>query len=392
MWTKELLNKLYDEVMPLFKEDIFALNDYMAKNPELGGSEFESSKRIVALLRKHGISVEYPFAGFDTAFRASINPGKTKKVALLAEYDALPTIGHACGHCASGMSTVMAALSLNRVCNDIDVQFDIIGTPDEEVHGTKCNMASDHVFDNYDFVAMVHMGGVNTVEVDFIALDARIIEFKGAPAHAAQCPEAGRNALNAARLFFDAVDMMRQHVIQSARLHGYIKNGGVASNIVPDYTMIEFISRAPKRTDLADITLWVEDIARAAAMATRTDVTISKFGEPFHELHISDLEKEVMLACYDALDMEVCSDTGTFVGSSDIGNVDYFCPAFHPIVSIGKPLLCHTKEFGEAMVDPSTHTAIENGAKYLIQLVFRLYGDPKLLSALRTEHKAYRGY
>ena len=151
----------------------------MAENPECGSQEFESSAAIVALLRKYGIETEYPFAGFDTAFKGVINPENKNRMVLLAEYDALRGIGHACVHCASGSASVLAALALNNVRDKLDFGVDIIGTPDEEINGDKCYMAQDGVFDGYDFAVMVHMGGFNTANVNFIALDGLGFKWHG---------------------------------------------------------------------------------------------------------------------------------------------------------------------------------------------------------------------
>ena len=248
------------------------LNDNMARNPEIGSQEYNSSSAIVELLRKYGIETEYPFAGFATAFKGIINPKKEKRMAVLAEYDALRGMGHACGHCASGSASVMAALAFHSVEDQLPFGVDIIGTPDEEIIGVKCLMADQGIFDGYDFAIMVHMGGASMIDVNFIALDGLQFIWHGASAHAASAPEQGRNALNAARLFMDATDMMRQHIIQEARIHGVIRDGGIASNIVPDRAEVEFLTRAPKRAQLNDITQWVKECAQAAAMATRTQV------------------------------------------------------------------------------------------------------------------------
>lgn len=391
MQEKELRDLLLMQVSD-FEEEVNALNDYMAENPETGSEEYESSRKIVELLRKYGIDVEYPFAGFDTAFKGVINPEKKNRMALLVEYDALRGLGHACGHCASGASSVLAALALNQVKDQLDFGIDIIGTPDEEVNGDKCHMADDGVFDGYDFAAMVHMGAINTAEVKFIALDGLGFKWHGVPAHAAAAPEKGRNALNAARLFMEATDMMRQHVIQETRMHGFIKQGGVASNIVPDEVEIEFITRAPKREDLNDITAWVKDCAKAAAMATRTELEMFLVGAPFHELHISEIGKRIMEECFEDLGIDFIKGKSAMTGSSDIGNVDYRCPAFHPVMGIGKNYDPHTKEFADEMTCPGTHQAIKNSANYLLTLAAKLYTDQELLARLKADHKAYRGY
>ena len=166
------------------------------------------------------------------------------------------------------------------------------------------------IFDGYDFVAMVHMGPQTTAEVQFIALDGIGARWHGKPAHAAGEPWSGRNALNAARLFFDATDAMRQHIIPEARIHGIIKNGGEASNIVPELSEVEFLTRAPKRKDLDDITEWVKDCARAAASATRTEVEIFSLCEPFHDLYVSPLEKAAVEEGFRELGLDYAESIG----------------------------------------------------------------------------------
>lgn len=375
-----------------YQTSAFDLSDGMAREPEIGLQEYKSSAAIVQLLRGSGMEVEYPFAGFETAFRGRICPERKRRMALLAEYDALRGLGHACGHCASGSSSVLAALAFQALREEYDFGVDIIGTPDEEFSGLKANMADMGIFDPYDFVAMVHMGPNTTAEVNYIALDALGIRWHGRPAHAAGEPWSGKNALNAARLFFDAIDMMRQHIIPDARIHGFIKNGGEASNIVPDLTEVEFLTRAPRRRDLDEITEWVRDCARAAAMATKTEAEIFSIGPSYYELYVSDLEKRAIENCFRELGLDFVSGKTAGAGSSDIGNADYRCPALHPVMSIGKPYTCHTNEFAEAMLSEETHQAIVNAASLLITLTVNLYGNPESLRAIQEDHKSYRGY
>lgn len=371
-----------------YSDEIFALSDYMAQNPEIGSMEFKSSERIVKMLGDHGMKVEYPFAGLPTAFRAEINPEAKRRAALMSEYDALPEIGHACGHCASGSASAMAALVLHEFRGECDFGIDLIGTPDEEMTGGKCYMVEEGVFDGYDFAAMVHMGATSGFMSNVIALDGMLIRYKGVPAHAAGAPEKGRNALNSARLFFDAVDMMRQHIIPEARLHGYIRSGGSASNVVPEYSEIEFLSRAPMRKDLDEITEWVKECARAAAIATRTEFEIERLGKPFHDMYVSKPGAELITRIYEEMGLEMEERKGS--GSSDVGNVDYVCPAFQTLMGIGQNIGTHTREFAEAMTDPRTHAAIVNAAKFLIKLVTKLYGSPDLLESVQEAHRKHR--
>ena len=390
MEMRELRDKLLESIREQ-QEAAFALSDAMARDPEVGGQEFKSSAAIVALLRGSGIQVEYPFAGFETAFIGRICPERKRRMALLAEYDALRGLGHACGHCASGSASALAALAFQALRREYDFGVDIIGTPDEEFGGLKAFMADQGVFDQYDFAAMVHMGPFTTAEVSFIALDGMTFQWYGKPAHAASEPWKGVNALNAARLFLDATDMMRQHVIPEARMHGFVKYGGAASNIVPELAEVEFLTRAPKRRDLDQITAWVKDCAQAAAAATRTELEISPAGPPYHELYVSRLEKQAIEDCFRGLGLDFAAETG-MTGSSDMGNVDYRCPALHPIMGIGRPYTCHTKEFAEAMPTEETHQAIVNAASLLAALAAKLYGEPETLRAIQADHRAYRGY
>ena len=173
-------------------------------------------------------------------------------------------------------------------------------------------------------------------------------------------------------------------------MHGIIKQGGEASNVVPDLTEIEFITRAPRRADLNGITEWVKDCARAAAMATKTGLELFPVGIPFHDLYVSGLRQKVMDETFDELGMEY-DDTAGMTGSSDIGNVDYVCPAFHPMAGIGVEQGCHTHEFAEAMTGETTHRAIEDSAKFMLTLIIRLYSNEELLERIKAEHREYRG-
>lgn len=382
---------MFEKIIKEYEEEVIALNDNLADNPEIGCEEYKSSKAIVDLLRKHGIAVEYPFNNMETAFKGTINKGKEKKFALLTEYDALRGMGHACGHCASGSISVLAALVLNSIRDEIDAQIDIIGTPDEEITGGKIYMAKDGVFDQYDTAIMIHMFGKNAVSMPFLALDAYIYKFTGAPAHAAAAPWEGRNALNAVRLTFDALDMMRQHVTDDVRIHGYIKEGGVASNIVPHITEAEICLRAMERTNLDYVVNWAHDIGKAAAMATRTEVEITMLGEQFHDLSQKETGNKILEGLFTDLGRDLTPMSNVPSGSSDAGNVDYVCPVFHPVISIGKNLGPHTQEFADEMKSPGTHKAILDGGEIIVRFLKILSEDSEKLENIKKEHSRNRG-
>lgn len=378
---------MYESEIESFRAEVMQLNDYIADNPETGSEEFKASKAIVTLLRKHGIDVEFPFNDMDTAFRGTINRGKSKKFAILTEYDALRGLGHACGHCASGSISVFAALILNELRESIDAQIDIIGTPDEETKGGKVYMVNDGVFNDYDAVIMIHMFNMNAVSMPFLALDSYEYIFYGAPAHASASPWEGRNALNALRLAFDAMDMMRQHVTEDVRIHGYISEGGAAANIVPDRTRAEFTFRARERDTLDDVVKWAHDIGEAAAKATRTSVEINRLGEKYDNMTEKVTGSRLLEEIYGKLSLPLVPTDSVPKGSSDIGNVDSVIPAFHPIISIGKNFGVHTREFAEEMKNEGTHNAIEQGAQIITEFIKTLSERDDLLDKIKQEHK-----
>ncbi len=391
MIKEQLYKQLVEQIFPQIQENVYELNQFMAINPEISQQEYKSSEKIVQLLKAHGFEVEYPFCGIPTAFKATLNNHSKNKAGILVEYDALPDVGHGCGHCASGAISILAGLALSKVAHEMDVQIDIIGTPDEEYAGAKSFMSDQHVFDDYDFVTMVHLAKSNFIDCNFIALDGTAFKFKGKAAHAAQAPHKGANALNAARLFFDMTDMMRQHVLEDTKMHGYIKSGGVASNVVPEYAEVEFLTRAPKREYLNYVTNWVKDCAKAAAMATKTEVEIIPLGAPFHELYISQSTRNLLLDIFKELNLDIPlpDEQESVTGSSDIGNVNYICPVFHPFIGIGGQRELHTKEFAEAMTEQNIENVIINGALIIIKLFLKLYSDESILSKIQLEHKAY---
>jgi amidohydrolase len=381
---KELIQKYYDEII--------ALNDFMADNPEIGGEEYRASKRMVQLLENHGIPVEYPFAGMDTAFRGIINKGKGRKAAILVEYDALRGLGHACGHCASGSLSILAALILNDLKERIPAEIHVIGTPDEEMHGGKVPMVKAGVFNGMDFALMIHMSNKNALFSKFLALDAYKFTFHGKSAHASSIPWEGRNALNSMRLFFDAMDMMRQHLKDDVRLHGYIVKGGDASNIIPHYTEAEVLVRAASRNYLDQVSKWVMDCAQAAALATRTTWNVEEIGEKYDSLWRNISGEKVLENIYRDLGLALVDTSQETGGSSDIGNVSSVCPAFHPYLDIGKDLNAHTQEFAQAMKTKRTHRAIALGGEIIARFVMDVYSIPGAIEEIIEEFKGGHGH
>lgn len=247
------LTEQFSSACESFAQEAFTINYTLAKNPELSSHEFKSVKTIGAVLEKHGIPVTYEFCNLPTAFKASavkVDHPKGRLV-ILCEYDALPDVGHACGHCASGSMSTLAALALHKMQQDgvaFNMDIDITGTPDEEAMGCKVDMCNAGVFKNYDFAIMVHLDGEETrPNSQFLALDCFRATFHGKPAHAAGEPWNGINAVNGVQLAIHAMDMLRQQVRPESRIGTWIINGGTASNVIPATGELEVTVRHTER-------------------------------------------------------------------------------------------------------------------------------------------------
>lgn len=362
------------------------INDDLADHPELSGEEVESSRKIVALLNQEGYRTEYPFAGYDTAFKAVYGENKhSRKIAILTEYDALPGIGHACGHCTSAAISLLAGLALKDLQDQIDADIHIIGTPAEETEGAKCVMVKKGVFDEYDMAMMVHLYDENLLAPKVQALDSFFYTFHGKTAHASAAPWEGNNALNGVQLMFHALDMLRQHVKPDVRIHGVIRDGGLAPNIVPETASAEFYIRSMDRGYLTELLKKVEDCARGAAIATQTTYEKISGGEPFDNLKANQTGLQVLAQAYEELDLTL-GDSERIFGSSDAGNVSMVCPTFHPTIQIVEPgIATHTRAFAEAVKSPRAYQAILDGAKVIILQILNIFTDGEKYKAMKED-------
>ena len=367
-------------------EEICRLNDDIADHPELSGEEFRTSEKIVEYLRSRDFDVEYPFNNMGTAFRATYGKNNHhRKIALLAEYDALPEIGHACGHSAICSISILAALALKKLQDQLDADIHIIGTPAEETYGGKCIMVEDGVFDQYDFAILVHPNHFSASGANLLALDSAIYDFYGKASHGAAAPWEGINALNAARLLFDSVDMFRQHVRPDVRIHGIINHGGVAANIVPDYAQVSMYTRASDRHYLNEITKRVDTMAECAAMMTGCTYQKTVPDKPFDNLKSNPAVEAVISDTFAELEVPTtCTDA--LFGSSDIGNVSFRCPAFHPVLKVCDAPI-HTAEFAAIMKSDALHGAIRTGALLISYTIAKIFSNPILYEEMLAQFK-----
>lgn len=376
---------LIDEAIEKNIDPVWDLNLYMASHPELGGQEYEASRRMKDMLEKSGFAITYPYCNIPTSFNAQRGQ-RGPSVALLAEYDALPEIGHGCGHCLHGGMTLLAGLALSPLLERIPGILYVIGTPSEETNGAKVTLAKNGVFDSMDLAMMIHCNDTtNYVQYRSLAMDAIEFTFKGQTAHAAGAPWEGRNALNGVQLFFHAIDMLRQHVKPTVRMHGIISHGGEAPNIVPDRASAKFYFRAMERTYLDRVLEKAFNCAKGAAMATETSIQWENVEFSFDEMRPNHTAEEMMEEIFKECGVDTVSAPGPG-GSSDMGNVSQHCPALQPLLAITQvPTPHHTRAFAEAVTTPEARETLKTGARILARAALRTFLDSFFREEMRAE-------
>lgn len=387
MGTYENLVKEADKKIGLFHQELIELNDDIADHPEVGTQEFRTSAKMVELLRNKGYNVEYPYAGLETAYRGIYGSNNHRyKIALLAEYDALPEIGHACGHCLSGSISLLAGLALRDLQDALDADIHIVGTPDEEYNGGKPKMIRSDGFEGYDMAMMIHLFDDNQIYIKAMALDTYTYYFHGQAAHASAAPWEGRNAFNGCQLFFHAIDMLRQHVKSDIQVHGIIRNPGEAPNIVPEEVSAELYIRGFDRPYLNEVVSRIDDCAEGAAIATQTTWEKKATAEVFDNMKLLPFGNELLTEVYEELGIELNGNPDKNFGSTDCGNVSSICPTFQStlqVVKAGTPI--HTREFAAAMKTDRAHQVLATGAKVISRQVIKIFADEKNIEKLKKE-------
>ena len=381
---KELLAKVYRSIED-HKEYAFSVSDDIAAHPELSGEEFRTSEIFCGWLRDEGFVVEMPYCGMETAFIAKKGSGKPR-VAILVETDALPEVGHGCGHNLSGTMSALAGTAVGRAMDAIDGELLVIGTPAEETWGAKCRMADMGVMDDVDLAIMIHCTSAkNLVSMTTPALQGWNITYTGIASHAAAAPWDGRNAFNGARLFFDALDMMRQHVRPETRMHGIIKECGKAVNTVPDKAVIHLELRSPDKKYLEKITERVKKCAEGAAAATETELVFEKNYTSFdNTLELSSLEK-IVQSGFDSVGLPTAEKEAPG-GASDMGDISWCCPSIQPLLSIvDTPVPLHTAEFEAATRSGLGHERLAAGAKIIAYTALKILLDAAARKEVKEE-------
>lgn len=344
---------MINEVLQLtddLKGELIQLSEYIFDNPELGHEELKACKAHVDLLKNHGFEVEEEYLGIETAFKATYDSGKEgPSIAFLSEYDALPGMGHGCGHNLLGATSTGAGIVLSKVIGNLKGKVIIVGTPAEETSGAKVEMTEKGSFDDIDIAMAVHPGSKHSKSGASLAMEAIQFTFKGKAAHAAAYPEKGINALDGAINTFVNINALRQHVRSSARIHGIIKDGGKAANIVPDLAVAQFYVRAETKTYLKELIEKVKNCAKGAAMASGAELEITNYEASYDNLVTNKALLDAYCKRLNDTGVEEILEAGQSFGSLDIGNVSHVIPTIHPYFGItNDDIVAHTIEFAEA--------------------------------------------
>lgn len=390
------INMLKREIENNLKSDnqiIKKIIKELYKKPEIGGEEFFAKELITKILRDHDFEINENITNLPTAFIATSNYNNTEpNIAFLTEYDALPEIGHACGHNASAAASIGAALALSECIKKwkINGTVYVIGTPGEENIGSKAILIKNGYFNNIDIAMMVHSYNYWLLDPKLFALNALEITFKGKAAHAANSPELGVNALDALILIFNGISCLRQQTKDRTRIHGIITKGGDIPGSIPELTSAKIYVRADESKYLENLTERVKKCAYAASIATGCKVSIKSFEEHTDGL----VSNKILLNLFENnLSKFVKKDSITIseeqmFGSSDVGNVSYCVPTIQPANAIASQgINVHTPEFTrETIKEKALNNVIYSGYA-MASTGLEIMVDENLLKLIKEEFK-----
>lgn len=378
------------------RETILAVGDEIHAHPELGLEEHRAADLLTRTIADFGFEVERPAGGLETAFVArKRGKGAGPRIAFLAEYDALPGLGHGCGHNLIASSNLAAAIGAGAVIDQLDGEVLLVGTPAEENYGGKVVMIENGAFDDIDVSLSSHHGGHETAlpttypDGTCLAATGRTYRYHGRTAHAAGEPELGINALNAVIMLFNGIDAMRQHVTPDVRMHGIITDGGQAANVVPDYAAAEFLFRAASREAVDALLERGDAIARAAAEMTGATLEIDAMSHGYDDMRpnyaLSQLVRD-QLATVGLHETERAPATGPGAYSTDLGNVSRKMPTVGLSFAISEvPINGHSRDVVEGSIsDMGRENALRTGRALALAAV-ALLADPEAYRAVRAE-------
>src|SRR5690625_3433264 len=377
----------------------------LAEHPEVAFEEHRSARAIADHLAARGIEAQVGVHGMDTAVRAEIRGAggegeAAPTLAILSEYDALPGIGHGCGHnviAVMGLGAFLALAALARTDpSAVPGRVVFLGTPAEEGHTGKEYMAREGAFEGLDAAVMAHPYGYDLADQVWLGRRTLTVEYHGATAHASAQPYMGRNALDAASLMYQGIGLMRQQTPPSDRIHAVIREGGERASVVPDYDKLDLYARSQAPETLRDLSRRLEDVARGAAMMAGCAVTVTwDHPPPSLPLRTQPAVTGRRVQAQrrrgrDPLPLGVVSTT--LAASTDFGNVSFRVPGIHPVIKIAPhEVALHTREFATAAVSELARSAAADGAYGLAATVLDVPHRVRLAEAVAAEFTAAGG-
>src|SRR5690625_84340 len=372
------------------KERYLKTSHQIHAKPEIGNEEYFASRLLIELLREEGVEIEKGVGTHETAFvarRKSTKEGLA--VAFLAEYDALPGIGHACGHNIIGTTSVAAAIALSKVIDEVGGEVVVFGTPAEEggPNGSaKGSFVREGLLVGIDAAIMLHPGNETRLTGPSLGVDPLDFEFFGKPAHASANPDQGVNALDGVIQLFNGINALREHLPQDVTIHGIITDGGDAPNIVPEYAKARFFIRAETKPVLKEVSKKLRAIAEGAALITGATVEISRFQNEVDNFIRNQGFDHVFKDIIEELGETIYSEDKKAFGSTDAGNISQVVPTIHPTIKIGpNELVGHTVEFREAAKSEKGDEALIIGAKANALTMLELLLNKSTFSKIQQE-------
>jgi amidohydrolase len=359
-------------------------------NPELRFEEKQASAWLADTVEQAGVQIERGVGDLPTAFRARVGRGGGPRVAILAEYDALPEIGHACGHNLIAGGAIGAFLGLASVAKDLAGEVLLLGTPGEEGGGGKIKLLEAGAFEGVDAAMMFHPLDRDLLSHAALASEWLTFSFTGKPSHAAASPWDGHSALSAVIQTFNLIDSQRVHFRDGSRVHGFITNGGQAVNIIPEHAACQFSVRAPRAAYVSELVERVQDCAKAAALATRAELEIDR------RAGYRDMKNNMTLAHAfgDALASlgrrAPDDDPHVGAGSTDMGDVSQHVPSIHPYLAICArgETMCHEHAFAAHAASDQGIAAMLDAARAMALTAHRFLSDGDLRAKVRAEFEA----
>jgi amidohydrolase len=352
--------------------------------PELGFEERFASGLLADVLERHGVDVTRSAYDLETAFDATVG-GEGPTVAVCLEYDALPGVGHACGHNIIAAAGLGAGLAAAALADEAGGRVRILGTPAEEGGGGKVLMAERGALEGVDVAMMVHPADADLLAMDAIAATHLQVVYEGVAAHAAAFPHLGRNALDAAVLGYVNVAALRQHIESTDRVHGVFVDGGDKPNIVPERTVMDWMVRSARFATLEPLQRRVEACFDAGAAATGCTCTYRVSGPPYADMVDNPVLVGLYAANSDALGRRLADPRAggaRVVGSTDMGNVSYLVPSIHPMVKVAPTgVSIHSHEFTGHARSAAGDAAVLHGARAMAATVADLWADRGLVEA-----------